>query len=212
MVGRMLIIYNYVPSDEYIISDILNLKVRGEALAPCDSDVVKEIDSHDLYGGGKKPIDIFSICAEDPERDRCAHLLTTPPPPSSISENGDIGAWKAFIHHPEPVADRRLGNLRVGSKNTFLYDNDDGGSNSNLDKLYGWFMTEYTTLLPPTVPSLNYVLCRIERFEYPDVGGGEEGEEEEGDEEEEERLMELDKEAVKIAADAAAIRAPAPAA
>ncbi|KAM7485068.1 hypothetical protein LguiA_001077 [Lonicera macranthoides] len=90
------------------------------------------------------------------------------------SYSNDIGAWKAENNGTYfPVEDPHRGNQVVGYKRSFFYDSPSPRFNSNIyyneedsNVVIGWRMTEYTSLHYPNRPSLEYVLCKINKVRY----------------------------------------------
>ncbi|KAM7478577.1 hypothetical protein LguiA_026790 [Lonicera macranthoides] len=156
--------------DHALISNYLSIKVRGDALSV--EDEVKEMESHDVYGGGIEPWDVFAMHAKYP--DEPVYLFTTISPPSMETYSNDIGAWKAENNGTYfPVEDPHRGNQVVRYKRSFFYDSPTPRFNSNIcyneedsNVVIGWQMTEYTSPHYPNEPSLEYVLCKIEKVRY----------------------------------------------
>ncbi|KAM7471158.1 hypothetical protein LguiA_009341 [Lonicera macranthoides] len=56
------------------------------------------------------------------------------------------------------------GNQVIGFKKIFIYEENDDYSDSNQDDVQ-WVMTEYITLQPPKMQSLDRLVCKIEKIQ-----------------------------------------------
>ncbi|KAM7473828.1 hypothetical protein LguiB_021071 [Lonicera macranthoides] len=78
------------------------------------------------------------------------------------NNSNDGGMWKAQGNGAYvPVKDPDNGNQVIGFKKIFIYQQND---DSNQDAIQ-WVMTEYTTLQPLIMQSLDRVVCKIEKIE-----------------------------------------------
>ncbi|KAM7516968.1 hypothetical protein LguiA_006551 [Lonicera macranthoides] len=135
------------------------MKVRGEEL-PFDG-YVFDIERRDLYD--KKPWEVFAMHTEYPDQ-KSVYLFTTSEENNTTTATTTTGgdAWIVENNGTSgPVEDPRYGNEIIGYKKTFFYNNSD---QPNVERV----MTEFMSLEPPKAPSLDYVVCKLEKIEFPD--------------------------------------------
>ncbi|KAM7489305.1 hypothetical protein LguiB_026789 [Lonicera macranthoides] len=163
--------YIFFPPEHVLVREFLNRKLRGERL--WFEGCVSDIERHHLYC--QKPWDLFAKHAELPHH-RFIYFFTTATDKNNANtssgniverNNGNGGCGDLWIVENNgasfPVEDPDNGNQVVGYKKTFLYDDSDQDD-------IEYEMTEYSSLQPPKVPFLDYVVCQLEKMTVYDVG------------------------------------------